>query len=67
MRQPIISPITRPRGTPSTMARVVPAAIRPRAWASRPAGAMRTARDAVIDQNTAWARAIPTRLITSTP
>ncbi len=48
------------------MARQVPVASRPSAWVCLPAGAMRTASEAVIDQNTAWAKAMPMRLATST-
>lgn len=59
------SPSTRPRGMPSTIARMVPVASSPSALAWRPGGATRTARDAVMDQNTAWARAMPMRLAIS--
>ena len=66
VRQPIASPSTRPSGMPSTIARMVPLASRPRAFACWPGGATRTASEAVIDQNTAWAKAMPKRLIIST-
>src|SRR5690606_22532541 len=66
VRQPIIPPITRPRGTPSTIAMVVPVASRPSACAVLPGGATRTASEAVIDQNTAWAKAMPVRLTSNT-
>ena len=47
---------------PKTIASEVPVASRPRACTCLPAGARRTARDAVIDQNNAWDKAMPTRL-----
>ena len=66
VRQPKYCPTMRPIGRPSTIASAVPVAIRLSACARLPAGARRIASDAVIDQNTAWAKAIPTRLMTST-
>ena len=65
MRQPSASPTTRPSGMPSTIASEVPVASRPSALAWPPSGATRTASAAVIDQNTAWARAMPMRLAIS--
>ncbi|MNE75393.1 hypothetical protein D3C80_1715490 [compost metagenome] len=67
VRQPSASPSTRPSGMPKTMARVVPVASRPKALTCLPGGATRTAREAVIDQNTAWATAMPTRLASNIP
>ncbi|MNN66466.1 hypothetical protein D3C81_1820450 [compost metagenome] len=52
---------------PRTMARVVPVASRLKALTCLPGGATRTAREAVIDQNTAWATAIPARLASNMP
>ena len=46
--------------------KVLMMAIRLSAWARLPAGARRIASDAVIDQNTAWANAMPILLMTST-
>ncbi len=60
-RQPKNCPTTRPRGSPNTVAKAVPVANNPRAWAFLPAGATRIAKDAVIDQNTAWDNATPIR------
>ncbi len=48
------------------MASAVPVAIRLSAWARLPGGAIRIASAEVIDQNTAWAKAMPMRLTTST-
>jgi len=67
VRQPMASPSRRPRGIPSTIARDVPVASRPRACTCLPSGARRTARDAVIDQNSAWDKAMPTRLTINRP
>jgi len=67
VRQSSASPTTRPSGIPSTIASALPVASRPRACACLPAGATRTASDAVIDQNTACARAMPIRLSISMP
>ncbi|MNQ60742.1 hypothetical protein D3C85_750340 [compost metagenome] len=67
VRQPSASPNTRPSGMPRTMARVVPVASRLKALTCLPGGATRTAREAVIDQNTAWATAIPARLASNMP
>ncbi|MNJ62632.1 hypothetical protein D3C77_584810 [compost metagenome] len=65
MRQPSASPTTRPNGMPMTIARVVPVASSPSALACCPGGATRTAKEAVIAQNTACARAMPMRLSNS--
>ncbi|MNM69094.1 hypothetical protein D3C81_806810 [compost metagenome] len=65
-RQPSHSPTMRPSGIPSTIATEVPVANRPSACGRLPSGAMRTASDAVIDQNTACASAMPMRLAIST-
>ncbi|MNT20846.1 hypothetical protein D3C72_1561650 [compost metagenome] len=62
IRQPSASPTTRPNGIPITIASVVPVANSPSALACCPGGATRTAREAVIAQNTACAKAIPIRL-----
>ncbi len=67
MRQPSSSPTMRPSGMPSTIATEVPVASRPSACGRLSAGAMRTASEAVIDQNTACARAMPMRLSINTP
>ncbi|MCY1454625.1 hypothetical protein D9M71_717040 [compost metagenome] len=67
VRQPRASPTTRPSGMPMTIARVVPVASRPKALACCPGGATRTASEAVMAQNTAWARAMPIRLSSSMP
>ena len=56
----------RPRGKPKTIASAVPVAIKLKACARFPAGAIRIARDAVIDQKIACAKATPMRLITRT-
>lgn len=66
IRQPKYWPIMRPIGIPNTIASAVPVAIRLSACARLPGGAMRMASADVIDQNTACAKAIPMRLITST-
>ena len=67
MRQPMASPSRRPRGIPNTIANDVPVASNPRACTCLPSGARRTARDAVIDQNNAWDKAMPIRLTISKP
>lgn len=51
---------------PKTIASAVPVAIKLNACARFPAGAIRIARDAVIDQKIACAKATPMRLITRT-
>ncbi len=51
---------------PNTIASAVPVAIKLNACARFPAGAIRIARDAVIDQKIACAKATPMRLITRT-
>ncbi len=66
VRQPRASPTTRPSGMPRTIARVVPVASSPSALACCPGGATRTASEAVMAQNTAWAKAMPIRLSIST-
>ncbi|MCY1384497.1 hypothetical protein D9M69_727590 [compost metagenome] len=66
MRQPSSSPTMRPSGMPSTIATDVPVASSPSACGRLSCGATRTASEAVIDQNTAWASAMPTRLAIST-
>lgn len=66
IRQPKYWPTMRPRGKPKTIASAVPVAIKLNACARFPAGAIRIARDAVIDQKIACAKATPMRLITRT-
>ena len=65
VRQPSSSPTTRPSGMPSTMATDVPTASRLSACAFLPAGARRTASEAVMAQKTACDKATPTRLTSS--
>ena len=66
IRQPNKLPTTRPIGMPNNMAETVPTLSRLSARLPSPGGASRIANAAVIDQNTAWDKAISTRLASKT-
>ena len=65
-RQPALWPSSLPSGMPSTIASVVPITSSPKALCWRPLGAIRTASEAVTDQNSACASATSTLEASST-
>ncbi|GAA9625753.1 hypothetical protein HpVa144_13940 [Helicobacter pylori] len=65
-RQSRICPMILPSGNPKIIANELPSANNPKACCFLPMGATRMTKEAVMDQNTEWAKAIPAREINST-
>ncbi|GAA7344521.1 hypothetical protein MLS210_10150 [Helicobacter pylori] len=55
-----------PSGNPKIIANELPSANNPKACCFLPMGATRMTKEAVMDQNTEWAKAIPAREISNT-